>query len=54
MITFIALVVTLLIIAGIIVFGGAIAGSVFLVTFADLIVCGAIIYGIYKLLKRKK
>lgn len=54
MITFITLLITMLIIAGIVVFGGAIAGSIFLVAFADLIACGAIMYGIYKLLKRKK
>ena len=50
MITFILLIVALL---ALVVFT-VLSGSVFLFVFADVIFCGLIVYGIYRLLTRNK
>lgn len=50
MITFILLIVALL---SLVVFT-VLSSSVFLVVFADVIFCGLIVYGIYKLLTKNK
>ena len=50
MITFTLLVVALL---ALVVFV-AVGGSVFLLAFADVIFCGLIVYGIYKLIVKNK